>query len=300
VDQLDGMRVFATIAERGSLSAAARTLGVPLASVSRKLAALETQLGARLVSRSTRRMAITEAGARYLAAVRRVLGEVEAANRSVAGDAAELEGRLAITAPIVFGRVYVLPIIIEFLQRHPRVDVRLALADHNFALIEEGIDAAVRIGTLPDSSLTRVRVGTMRRIACASPAYLKERGSPAQPDDLAAHDCVSFSGLSSPERWAFPDKRGTRSVAVRSRLVVNTAEAAVDAAIAGLGITRLLAYQVAGALADGRLVCVLERFEPPAAPVSIVHGEGRTPRPKLRELIALAAERLRAALREVA
>ena len=181
--------------------------------------------------------------------------------------------------------------------RHPRVDVRLTLADRNFELIEESIDAAVRIGALPDSSLTAVRVGSMRRISCASPAYLMKRGVPATPEDLAAHACISFSGLSSPERWQFPGKRGTRSVAVRSRLVVNTAEAAVDAAIAGLGVTRLLAYQVAVALADGRLARVLGGFEPPAAPVSVVHGEGRSPRPKLREFVALAAERLRAALR---
>ena len=297
MDELGGMRVFVAIAAGGSLSAAARALGVPLASVSRRLAALEARLGARLLSRSTRRMAITETGARYLAAARRVLAEVEQLERSVSGEAGELDGRLAITAPIVFGRVYVLPVITEFLQRHPRIEVRLTLADRNFELIEESIDAAVRIGALPDSSLTAVRVGTMRRISCASPAYLKSRGTPAQPEELAAHDCISFSGLSSPERWAFPGKRGVRSVAVRSRLVVNTAEAAVDAAIAGVGVTRVLAYQAAAALADGRLVRVLERFEPPAVPVSIVHGERRAPRPKLREFVALAAERLRAALR---
>jgi DNA-binding transcriptional LysR family regulator len=297
LDQLEAMRVFAAVADRGSLSAAARALGVPVASVSRKLAALEAHTGGRLLARTTRRMALTDAGRRYLDAARRVLAEVEAADRGVAGDAGELHGSLAVTAPLVFGRLHVLPVVAEFLRAHPRVDVQLRLSDRNVELIDDGIDVAVRIGALPDSSLVAQRVGSVRRITCASPAYLRERGTPAVPDDLAAHDGIAFTMLAPGGRWPYPTRRGTRSVAVRARLTVTTAEAAVDAAMAGLGVARVLSYQAAAAIAAGRLVAILERFEPPAAPVSVLHAEGRTPRAKVRAFTGLATTRLRAALR---
>jgi DNA-binding transcriptional LysR family regulator len=298
VDQLDSMRVFAAIADAGSLSAAARALGLPLPTVSRRLAALESELGARLLSRNTRRQALTAAGSRYLEACRRVFSELEAAKRSVAEDDRELQGPLAVTAPMLFGRLHVLPIAAEFLAAHPRVDLRLTLADRNLELIEDAIDVAIRIGALPDSSLVALRVGSMRRITCASPRYLRERGAPETPEDLARHDCITFTQLASPERWTYPARRGSRSVAIRSRLTVTTAEAAVDAASAGLGVTRVLAYQAAGALAAGKLERILARFEPAALPVSVLHGEGREPRPSVRAFTALAVARLRAALRE--
>ena len=297
MDQLDSMRTFAAIAQAGSFSAAARSLGAPVASVSRKLAALEHHLGARLVSRTTRRTALTEVGRRYLEICQRVLAQIEEADRSAAGEARELSGSLTVTASVAFGRLHVLPVVTEFLRANPRVDVRLALADRNLEWIDEGLDVAVRIGALPDSSLVATRVGAVRRIACASPDYLRQRGAPAQPEDLAAHDCVAFDGPASLGRWSFPSKRGARAVSVRSRLTVTTAEAAIDAASAGLGITRVLSYQAAEAIASGRLVRILERFEPPALPVSVIHAEGRAPRPKVRAFAALAAARLRAALR---
>jgi DNA-binding transcriptional LysR family regulator len=300
VDQLASMRVFAAIADAGSLSAAARTLGLPLPSVSRRLAALERELGARLLSRSTRKQALTAAGARYLDACRRVFSELDAAKRSVEEDDRELRGSLAVTAPMLFGRLHVLPIVAEFLALHPRVDLRLTLADRNLELIEDAIDVAIRIGALPDSSLVAVRVASMRRITCASPNYLRERGVPETPEDLARHDCISFTQLASPERWSYPARRGSRSVAIRSRLTVTTAEAAVDAASAGLGVTRVLAYQAADAIAERKLVRILARFEPAALPVSVLRGEGREPRPSVRAFSALATERLRAALREPA
>ena len=297
MDQLDSMRAFAAIAQAGSFSAAARSLGAPVASVSRKLAALEQHLGARLVSRTTRRTALTEVGRRYLEICQRVLAQIEEADRSAAGEARELQGSLTVTASVAFGRLHVLPVVTEFLRAHPRVDVRLALADRTLEWIDEGLDVAVRIGALPDSSLVATRVGAVRRITCASPDYLRRRDVPAQPEDLAVHDCVSFDGPASLGRWSFPSKRGARAVSVRSRLTVTTAEAAIDAASAGLGITRVLSYQAAEAIASGRLVRILERFEPPALPVSVLHAEGRAPRPKVRAFAELAAAHLRAALR---
>jgi DNA-binding transcriptional LysR family regulator len=299
VDQLEAMRVFVAISEAGSLSAAGRALGVPVAGVSRRLAALEAHLGARLLSRSTRRMALTEAGRRYLEACRRVVAEVAEADRSAGEESREPQGLLGVTAPVLFGRLHVLPVVVELLRAHPRLDVRLVLDDHNVDLIDAGLDVAVRIGALPDSALVATRVGSVRRISCASPAYLRARGTPARPEDLAAHDCVSFDAPagSARGRWSYPSKRGLRSVAVRSRLAVASAEAAVEAASAGLGITRVLSYQAQAAIAAGRLAPVLERFEPPALPVHLLHGEGRTPRPRLRAFLTLAAARLRAALR---
>jgi len=297
VDQLDSMRAFAAIAQAGSFSAAARALGAPVASVSRKLAALEAHVGARLVSRTTRRTALTEVGRRYLETCQRVLAQVDEADRSAASDAREPQGVLTVTAPVAFGRLHVVPVVSEFLRAHPQVDVRLTLADRNLEWVDEGLDVAVRIGALPDSSLVAAKVGVVRRIACASPDYLRRRGTPAQPEDLAAHDCVSFEPLSSSTRWSFPSRRGARAVPIHSRLPTTTADAAVDAAASGLGIARVLSYQAAEAIAAGRLARILERFEPPALPVSVLHAEGRAPRPKVRAFVALATARLRAALR---
>jgi DNA-binding transcriptional LysR family regulator len=298
LDQLDAMRVFTAVAADGSLSSAARALGVPVATVSRKLAALEKHLGARLLSRTTRRAALTDAGRRYLGVCRRVLAEIEEADRGLSGEAGELHGVLAVTAPVMFGRLHVLPVVAEFLSHHPRVDARLMLHDRNVELVGDGIDVAVRIGALPDSSLVAARAGAIRRIVCASPEYLRERGAPARPEDLAAHDCITFDALASPERWSFASGRGMRSVALRSRLTVTTADAAVDAAAAGLGVACVLGYQAAAAIAEGRLVRILERFEPPAMPVHVLHAEGRTPRPRVRELVRLLTARLQQVLRE--
>jgi DNA-binding transcriptional LysR family regulator len=296
VDQLEAMRVFVAVAERGSLSSAARALGLPVASVSRKLTALETQLGVRLLARSTRRTVLSDAGRRYLESCRDVLARVEDAARAVGGDGA-MEGELAISAPVAFGRLHVLPVVVEFLERHPKLRVRFQLVDRIAQLAEEGVDVAVRIAALPASSLMAQRVGAIRLVCCASPAYLERHGTPERPEDLAGHACIGASVLSSAARWSFPGKRGVMRVAVRTRLGVTTAEAAVDAACAGLGIARVLSYQAAGALADGRLRRILADREPPATPVHVVHADGRAPRPMVREFVSLAATRLRSALR---
>ena len=210
MDRFAAMRVFIAVADAGSLSAAGRRLGMPLATVSRHLAALEEQLGLRLFTRTTRRLALTEPGRSYLETTRRVLDELEAAERRLGGEHAEPQGELALTAPVVFGRLHVLPIVIAFLAAYPKVTARMLLVDRVVDLVEEGLDIGVRIGNLPDSSMRGLRVGAIRYVACASPAYLKRRGTPASPRDLEAHDCISFSTLSSAERWSFAGRKPQR------------------------------------------------------------------------------------------
>src|SRR5581483_10990972 len=222
-----------------------------LATVSRKVSDLEAHLRTRLVIRTSRRLTLTEAGRAYVEACRRILDQIGEAERAASGEYAAPRGELLITAPIVFGRLHVLPIVIDFLTSYPDIQIRLMLADGIVNLQEHGIDLAVRIGQLPDSSLIATRVGAIRRVVCASPAYFAARGTPTTPGDLGGHDCITFDGLASPRDWTFVVNRKPVSIAVRSRLVVNTAEAAVDAAIADVGITRVLSYQAAAALRAG-------------------------------------------------
>lgn len=293
MDRLEAMSLFVATVEAGSLSAAARRAGVPLATVSRKLSELEKHLKTRLLNRSTRRLTLTDAGQSYLIACRRILDEVGEAERTAAGEYSSPTGELVITAPVVFGRVHVLPVITGFLAAYPQVDIRLALSDRITQLAEEHIDLAVRIGELPDSTMVAIRVGSIRRIVCASPAYLAAHGTPATPPELAGHDCITFEGLGAPAPWSFGTGRMETNVPVRSRLQVNTAEAAIDAAIAGLGLTKVLSYQADAAVRVGTLRVVLEPFEPPTWPVNLVHaGQGRLP-VKLRAFLDFAAPRLK-------
>jgi DNA-binding transcriptional LysR family regulator len=298
MDRLEAMSLLVTVAEAGSLSAAGRKLGAPLPTVSRKISDLEAHLGARLLTRSTRRLALTDAGAAYVAAAKRILDEVSEAERAASGEHAAPRGDLVITAPVVFGRLHVLPVIAEFLAQWPEIDVRLVLSDRNLHLIDDRVDIAVRIGALADSALVSTRVGAVRRVVCGSPAYFATHGVPKRPEDLAALTAVTFEPLSSPERWVFPERKSKRehAVQVRSRLTVNTAEAAIDGAAAGLGVTRVLSYQVAQPVLDGKIEIVLAEYEPAPAPVSIVHGQqGLTPL-KVRMALDFAAPRLRARL----
>lgn len=293
MDRLDAMSLFVATVEAGSLSAAARRAGVPLATVSRKLSDLEKHLKTRLLTRSTRRLTLTDAGQSYLTACRRILDEVGEAERTAAGEYSSPTGELVITAPIVFGRLHVLPVITDFLAAFPQVDIRLTLSDRITQLAEEHIDLAVRIGELPDSAMVAIRIGSIRRIVCASPAYLTLHGTPEKPQELAGHNCVTFEGLAAPATWNFGAGRTETTVPVRSRLQVNTAEAAIDAAIAGLGLTKVLSYQADAAVRAGALKVVLEPFEPPPWPVSLVHaGQGRLP-VKLRAFLDFAAPRLK-------
>ncbi len=294
MDRLEAMSVFAAVVDGGSLSAAGRRLGMPLATVSRKLADLEALLKTRLITRSTRRLVLTDAGRDYLAACRQILDQVEEAERAAAGAYASIKGQLVIAAPIVFGRLYLLPLAAEFLERHPAVDIELRLGDRNVNLIEEHVDLALRIGALPDSSLVATQVGGIRRVVCASPAYLERFGTPRSLDDLAAHRCITFSGLDAAGAWVFAGSAGQkRPVPVHTRLTVTTADAAIAACALGLGLARVLSYQIAEALRDGRLVRVLAEEEPPALPASLIYpGQGRLPM-KTRAFIDVAATRLR-------
>ena len=297
MDRLQAMNVLLAVVETGSLSAASRRLKVPLATVSRRIAELEAHLGAKLLNRTSRSLDLTDAGRDYVAASRRILDDVAEAERAAAGEYAAPKGDLIITAPLVFGRLHVLPVVIEFIKAYPEVDIRLVLNDRIVSLAEDHVDLAVRIGEMPDSSLVALRVGSISRIVCASPAYLAARGRPRHPAELAGHDCITFDNLMPAERWVFPHSRQRDRGGDPLRLSVNTAEAAIDAAVAGIGLTRVLSYQAAaGASATGGCETVLADFQPPPAPVQLVHSGGRLLPRKMRAFLDLAAPRLRAAI----
>jgi DNA-binding transcriptional LysR family regulator len=293
MDRLEAMSVFAAIVDGGSLSAAGRRLDIPLATVSRKLADLEAHLKTRLITRSTRKLVLTDAGRDYLAACRQILDQVEEAERAAAGAYANVKGQLVIAAPIVFGRLHVVPVAAEFLESHPAVDVQLRLSDLNANLIEEHVDVALRIGVLPDSNLVAVPVGGIRRVVCASPAYLERFGTPKTLDDLAAHRCITFEGLDAVGRWSFEAGGKKRQVPVHSRMAVTTADAAIAAATLGLGLTRVLSYQAADAVREGRLVRLLANHEPTSVPVSLVYPGQRHLPMKTRAFIDFAVMRIR-------
>ncbi len=296
MDRFESMSTLLAVVEAGSLSAAARRLNTPLTTVSRKVSELETHLKTRLLNRSSRRIALTDAGRSYVAACKRILEDLGEAERAASGEYSAPRGDLMITAPIVFGRLHVLPIVIEFLRAYPDIDIRMGLADRIVNILEEPVDLAVRIGHLPDSSLVARRVGSIRRVICASPSYFAQRGTPKKPGDLGAHDCITFEGMTAPEAWTFTTGKSDAAVAIRSRLTVNTAEAAVDAAKAGVGITRVLSYQVASALREGALVLALQDFEPAPLPVNLIHVGQRLLPLKLRAFLDFATPRLKAAL----
>ena len=298
MDRLEAMSLLVAVAEAGSLSAGGRKLGVPLPTVSRKISDLEAHLNTRLLTRSTRRLALTDSGAAYLAAARRILDDVSEAERTASGEHAAPRGDLVITAPVVLGRLHVLPVIAEFLSQWPEINVRLVLADRNLDLIDDHIDIAVRISPLADSALVATQVGAVRSVVCGSPAYFAAHGVPERPEDLSTLTAVTFDPLSSSQYWIFRDPQSKRELRapVRSRLSVNTAEAAIDGAAAGLGVTRILSYQVAQAVLDGRIQIVLSQYEPAPLPVSLIHaGHALTPL-RVRMLLDFATPRLRARL----
>ena len=296
MDRLESMSVFIAVVEAGSLSAAGRTLRMPLPTVSRKVSELESHIKARLLNRSTRQLTLTDAGRSYLAACKRILEDVGEAERSASGEYSAPRGELIITAPVVFGRRHVVPTVAEFLKAYPEVDARLVLSDRSLNLLEDHVDLAVRIGEPPDSSLVATRVGTVRNVVCASPAYLAEHGTPRNPTELVKHDCLTFSGLMSPDNWTFTINGAAVSVPVHSRLIVNTAEAAIDAAIAGAGLTRVLSYQIEEAINSGALVIALRKFEPASIPINLMYTGQRLLPLKLRAFLDFAMPRLRTRL----
>jgi DNA-binding transcriptional LysR family regulator len=237
---------------------------------------------------------LTDAGRDYLDACRQILEQVDEAERAASGAYAKVQGQLVVAAPIVFGRLHVVPVAAAFLELHPEVGIQLRLGDRNVNLIEEHVDVALRIGSLPDSSLVATQVGTIRRVVCASPAYLDRFGRPQSLDDLEAHRCITFDGLDAATAWTFVTRDGgRRQVPVHSRMTVSTADAAIAASMLGLGLTRVLSYQVADALREGRLVRVLTDDEPDAMPVSLIYpGQGRLPM-KTRAFIDFAGGLLR-------
>ncbi|MGF1553372.1 MAG: LysR family transcriptional regulator [Paracoccaceae bacterium] len=291
MDRLRSIELFLAVAEAGSLVGGARALGLSAPSATRGIDALEARLGARLLTRTTRAVRLTEAGQAYRAACRQILAELHAAEEAAGGAHAVPRGRLAITAPVLFGEIHVMPVVAAFLEAYPAVEVEALLVDRGVDLVDEGIDVAVRIGALADSGLKAVRVGAVRRVVCASPAYLAAHGRPQAPRDLRAHRLIVVRPLAPTPEWRF----GDGAVRVAPRLRVSTAGAALAAARAGFGLTQVLSYQAASDLAAGRLERVLGSHEPAPSPIHLVHVEGRSAAAKVRAFVDLATERLRAA-----
>ncbi|OOG62682.1 HTH-type transcriptional regulator PgrR [Ensifer sp. M14] len=297
MDRLDAMGVLLAVIESGSLSAASRQLKMPLATVSRKVSELEAHLSAQLITRTNRKVLLTEAGRSYVEAAKEILARVEEAERVAAGEYSAVKGDLTVSAPIVFGRLHVLPVVVDFLKVHPQIDLRLTLGDRFTNLVDDHIDLALRIGNLPDSNLVATKIGKVRRVVYASPDYIARRSAPTHPSELAAHDCITFENVTAAHVWRFLEEGRELTAPIRSRLIVNTAEAAVDAAISGLGLTRVLSYQVAQPVSQGLLVPLLETFEHEALAVQLVYPpQGHVPM-KLRAFVDFAAPRLRAVLK---
>jgi DNA-binding transcriptional LysR family regulator len=297
MDRLESMSTLVAAVEAGSLSAAARRLGTPLTTVSRRVSELEAHLRTRLLNRSSRKLTLTDAGRAYLAACTRIIEQIEEAERAAAGEYSAPRGALVITAPIVLGRLNLLPVATEFLRAYPEINLRILFSDRMTNLLEEHVDLAVRVGALSDSGLVATRVGLIQRCVFGSPDYFAEHGVPKQPEDLRRHDCITFEGISSADSWVFPGKKRALTVPVHSRLVVSTAEAAVDAAALGLGVTRVFSYQAAEAERRGKLQRVLRSFEGEPLPVHLLYA-GHTLLPlKLRAFLDFAAPRLKERLR---
>lgn len=296
MDRLDAMQVLIAAVEEGSLSAGARRLRSPVATVSRKVSELEGLLGTQLLVRTSRRLELTEAGRDYVEAARRILDQVDEAERAAAGEYTEPRGDLVVTAATDFARRHLLPLVTEFLAAHPKINLRMVLGDQSLDLVEEHVHVAIRIGHLADSSLLASRVGWATLVACASPAYLARRSLPRTLDELPDHDGVTFRSLSPFPIWTFEKEGASVVVEPRARLVVNDIALAVQAAVDGMGIVRAVSYNVADEIASGRLVPVLQAFAPKPSPISLVHpGAGLVPL-KVRAFLSWMAPRLRADL----
>lgn len=299
MDRFDAMSVLLAVVEEGSLSAASRRLRAPLTTVSRKVAELERHLRTQLLIRSSRRVELTDAGRAYVAASKRIIEQVEEAERQAAGEYSAPRGELHLTAPTMFGQRHLLPVALAFLAEQPEITLRLMLADQQVSLVDEHIDVALRIGHLEDSSLVATRLGTVRQVVCASPGYLAQHGVPRVPEDLAQHDGVSFQGFAVSPEWRYRRDSGAFATAPRPRLAVNTTEAAIKAAMADFGIIRVLSYQVAEELRSGRLQVLLADFAPEPLPVSLVYPAAELLPLKVRSFLDWAIPRLRARMAEL-
>ena len=294
MDRFHLMSVFVAVAEEESFAGGARRLGMSPPAVTRAIAMLEEHLGIKVLTRTTRFVRATDAGLRYLESARRIIAEAEEADEAAAGAHAAPRGHLAVTAPVLFGSIYVMPGIVDYLKRYPDVSVSAMFLDRVVNLLEEGLDVGVRIGELPDSTMRAIRVGHVRRVVCAAPEYLKQYGILNEPQDLVTHRVICAIPVSPANEWRFGTGKMLESVKIHPRLTVTNNDAAIQAALQGLGVTRLMSYQIAAHLAAGRLTRVLADYEPPPLPIHVLHREGRQASAKVRSFVDLLVERLRA------
>ncbi|MNH02507.1 HTH-type transcriptional regulator DmlR [compost metagenome] len=294
MDQIHLMKVFVAVGELESFAAAARRLDISPAAVTRAVSALEDMLGVKLLQRTTRSVRLTQAGGRYLEDTRHILASISEANEAAAGINATPKGELAVTAPILFGKKFVMPSIVRYLQRYPEVDVSAYFLDRIVNMVEEGMDVAVRIGPLPDSGLKALRVGRVRRMLCASPEYLARHGVPQHPSDLPAHAVIATTNLSPRAGWRFGVTDEPTLVRIKPRLTVTSNDGAIAAAVGGLGIARLLSYQVVDEIASGQLQVLLADYEEAPWPIHVLHRESKHGSAKVRMFVDLLAHELRA------
>lgn len=294
MDQFHLMNVFVAVGEEESFAAAARRMDLSPAAVTRAIAGLEQQLGIKLLLRTTRSVRLTEAGRRYLEDTRNILASIIEANEAAAGVNSNPKGNLSVTASVLFGKVFVMPCIIEYLKQFPEVEVSASFLDRVVNLVDEGMDVAVRIGYLPDSSLKALRVGQTRRVLCASPEYLARNGIPQHPGDLLRHTVIAASGISPRVEWKFGAVDEPTIVRLKPRLTVTSNDAAIAGAVASLGITRLLSYQIAPELAEGKLKIILAEYEEAPWPIHVLHRESKYGSSKVRHFIDMLVKRLRA------
>lgn len=294
MDRLHLINVFTAVVDANGFAGAARKLNISPPAVTRAISELEAHLGVRLLTRTTRVVRVTDAGARYVEDCRRILAELAEADESVSGLHGAPRGRLTLTAPVLFGALYVTPIVTEYLQRYPEVTASCWFLDRVVNMMDEGVDIAVRIGELPDSSMQAIRVGKVRRVICAAPSYLERHGVPQSPDELAAHTIVSASGVTPAPEWRLVENGAARIVKLQPRMITTSNDSAVAAAVAGFGLSRLMSYQVAEHVREGRLKILLSEFETAPLAVQLVHREGRHASQKARAFLDLAIERLRA------
>jgi DNA-binding transcriptional LysR family regulator len=301
MDRLESMTAFVCVARAGGFSAASRELGIPLATLSRRVAELESALGVRLLHRSTRQVVVTDAGRAFFAACQRALDDLRDAEDAVTSEHRTPRGDLLVTAPIAFGRLHLQPTALDFLAAYPQINLRLQLIDKVLNIADEHIDLALRIAHLPDSSLTARTLGSTRLVVCGSPAYLKAHGAPLRPEDLMQHDCIAWATLGPRDTWWFRGESGTDAqYPIRTRLATTLAESALDAAVAGIGLVQTTSYQASQAIGAGQLVVLLRKFECTTTPVSLVYVRDRLVPLKLRAFIDFVAPRLTERLRAIA
>lgn len=296
MDRLEAMTILLAAVDTGSLSAASRHLGIPLATASRRVSDLEKHLKTRLLLRGHRRIELTDAGRGYVAACRRIAEDIAEAERLASGEYRAPQGELIISVPLVMGRVFVMPVVVEFLETYPDIRVDVQMSDRVVNLVQEHVDLAMRVGELPDSSMVATRVGAIRQMICASPAYLKRYGVPKKPSDLLTHDCIVNKYFAFGEEWPFRVQGRLQTLSVPGRLFVNSSDAALAGATAGAGIARVWSYQVTDLIKSRALVSLLDAYEPPSIPVSLIYPSQRQEPLKLRAFLDFAVPRLRKSL----